>query len=124
MDIFEWDENTPVTANNLNEMQNQLNDNIVNSIESGNGYIKYSDGTLICYGQENSSASGYITINFPINFIAAPTVVASQSANTETTTIVITKLSAITTSSFRVACVYSGGYLLQFVKWVAIGKWK
>lgn len=25
MDIFEWDENTPVTANNLNEMQNILN---------------------------------------------------------------------------------------------------
>lgn len=28
MNIFEWDEQTPVTANNLNEMQNILNDNI------------------------------------------------------------------------------------------------
>ena len=28
MDIFEWDEETPVTANNMNEMQNILNDNI------------------------------------------------------------------------------------------------
>ena len=28
MDIFEWDEQTPVTANNMNEMQNILNDNI------------------------------------------------------------------------------------------------
>ena len=28
MDIFEWNENIPVTANNLNEMQNKLNDNI------------------------------------------------------------------------------------------------
>lgn len=28
MDIFEWSENIPVTANNLNEMQNIINDNI------------------------------------------------------------------------------------------------
>ena len=28
MNIFEWDEQTPVTANNMNEMQNILNDNI------------------------------------------------------------------------------------------------
>lgn len=28
MDIFEWDEETPVTANNLNEMQNIINGNI------------------------------------------------------------------------------------------------
>lgn len=28
MEIFEWNENIPVTANNLNEMQNILNNNI------------------------------------------------------------------------------------------------
>ena len=28
MNIFEWDEETPVTANNLNEMQNTINENI------------------------------------------------------------------------------------------------
>lgn len=28
MDTFEWTEQTPVTANNMNEMQNILNDNI------------------------------------------------------------------------------------------------
>ena len=32
MDIFEWNENIPVTANNLNEMQNIINDNITDSI--------------------------------------------------------------------------------------------
>lgn len=31
MEIFEWDENIPVTANNLNEMQNTINDNITES---------------------------------------------------------------------------------------------
>lgn len=32
MDIFEWNENIPVTANNLNEMQNTINNNITESI--------------------------------------------------------------------------------------------
>ena len=31
MTIFEWDENIPVTAGNLNEMQNTINDNITES---------------------------------------------------------------------------------------------
>ena len=34
MDIFEWTEQTPVTANNLNEMQNILNDNVTNNFQS------------------------------------------------------------------------------------------
>ena len=31
MEIFEWDENIPVTADNLNEMQNKINNNITES---------------------------------------------------------------------------------------------
>ena len=31
MTIFEWDENIPVTADNLNEMQNKINNNITES---------------------------------------------------------------------------------------------
>jgi len=31
MNIFEWDENIPVTAGNLNEMQNTINNNITES---------------------------------------------------------------------------------------------
>lgn len=34
MDIFEWNENIPVTANNLNEMQNILNDNVTNEFQT------------------------------------------------------------------------------------------
>lgn len=34
MDIFEWNENIPVTANNLNEMQNILNDNVTNGFQT------------------------------------------------------------------------------------------
>lgn len=34
MNIFEWDEQTPVTANNMNEMQNILNDNVINNYQT------------------------------------------------------------------------------------------
>lgn len=34
MNIFEWEENIPVTANNLNEMQNILNNNVSNGFQS------------------------------------------------------------------------------------------
>lgn len=124
MDIFEWDENTPVTANNLNEMQNTLNDNITNQIDSENGYIKYADGTMICYGKITTESTGYSSVTFPIAFIDAPVVTASQESGTETANIVCTKLSSITANGFRIGCVYSGGYVTQYAKWIAIGKWK
>ena len=54
MDIFEWTEEIPVTANNLNEMQNILNDNITEEINglitTGTNYIKYGN-YAICWGQ-------------------------------------------------------------------------
>lgn len=40
MNIFEWTENTPVTANNLNEMENTLNGNIVTSINTNGAEVK------------------------------------------------------------------------------------
>lgn len=60
----EYSGNTPITAENLNKMQFDLQNEIVNLqtqmnkiVESGsneNGtYIKYADGTMICYGRAN-----------------------------------------------------------------------
>lgn len=36
MNTFEWNEETPVTANNLNEMQNIINDNITTTVNDKN----------------------------------------------------------------------------------------
>lgn len=103
--------------------------NYVNSIiESGsnaNGnYVKYADGTMICYGIANTNAEGYITINFPISFTSVPTIAVAQASDSETTNMITVKLSTRTTSNFRAACVYSGGYLHQYLNYIAIGKWK
>lgn len=40
MDIFEWDEEIPVTANNMNEMQNIINNNIVTNIITDGDEVK------------------------------------------------------------------------------------
>lgn len=43
MDIFEWTEQIPVTANNLNEMQNIINDNITDTIETNVGKVLWEN---------------------------------------------------------------------------------
>lgn len=74
MEIFEWTEQTPVTANNLNEMQNIINNNIETADVYGNNYVKMIDGTLICWGTvavgdvPPGKGKGII-INLPQNYI-------------------------------------------------------
>lgn len=54
MEIFEWTEQTPVTANNLNEMQNILNDNLnkkLSQVITGNATI---NSTYINYVENNT----------------------------------------------------------------------
>lgn len=41
----------------------------MNSFTSGNGWVKYPDGTIIQRGRANSSDAGYALVNFPIPFI-------------------------------------------------------
>lgn len=49
MDTFEWTEQTPVTANNLNEMQNILNDNIGEAVS--NQVVLTTDGDAVPTGK-------------------------------------------------------------------------
>lgn len=102
----------------------QIKEQIDEIIESGNGYIKYKDGTLLCYGLDSTNTTGYISISFPITFISIPIVVVQQQSGSETTNIITAKTSTIDKSYFRCGCVYAQGYLQQNINWIAIGKWK
>ena len=60
MDIFEWEEDIPVTANNLNEMQNILNNNI---IEKTNEMGKLLwEGTFSSGSLQVTGISDYIVV--------------------------------------------------------------
>lgn len=50
-------EGTPLSAENMNDLEQRIDDAFTSIIESGTGYIRYSDGTQICYGNESVSGS-------------------------------------------------------------------
>ena len=68
MDIFEWDENIPATANNLNEMQNIINNNIIEDISTTEEIVtnKTCDGKPIYRKTFTGSISG-VTSNAWVN---------------------------------------------------------
>ena len=58
MDTFEWTEQTPVTANNLNEMQNILNDNIGEAVS--NQVVLTTNGNAIPTGRKIDGKIEYV----------------------------------------------------------------
>ena len=103
-------------------------------VDSGTGYVKYGDGTMICYGNktdnatENSDYWGYCRridhwdVTFPVAFISTPSISAIGSyqaiisvvtSNLSATGVRVTLLT--TTSDSGLACTRS---------YMAVGKWK
>lgn len=87
VDEAEYSGNTPLSAQNLNKMQDDIYEAMENIIESGNGYTKFPDGTLICtgskvfsnvdivtYGNSLYRSRGITFDNFAYPFIEVPTV--------------------------------------------------
>ncbi len=57
MDIFEWDENIPVTANNMNEMQNIINGNVDERMPK---YNLVTGGSAIKTGRQIDGHDEYV----------------------------------------------------------------
>ena len=101
------------------------------SAQSGSGYQKCADGTLIQWGVTakitmTSHQISNTTIDFPIAFNAAPRVFATaEGAFTPYTEISGPTVNTITTSSF--ICRFYNNYSSSInpnINWVAIGRWK
>lgn len=134
MNIFEWNENIPVTANNLNEMQNILNDNIENANDTGSGYIKYPDGTMVCYGtiSGDSALSEYwsnfkktadITINFPQEFYSVPSITLTGLGYGYISTF-LTSTPTLTRATCAVIKAGNSTNTDYYISYIAVGKWK
>ncbi len=106
-------------------------------IESGAGYIKYADGTMICYGRnitlayigsvENmfGTTSGSMEkrgdhIDFAATFSSLPTIIATA----ENTGIIVSSINPSTTRAF-INLVYTSGMAFEDTAfdYMAIGKW-
>lgn len=154
------DTTTPLNAEDLNEIQKLIKNDIENNIEtinknitinknsidnqiiaiqnsianilsieeSGAGYIKFKDGTMICYGNivANSSPA---TVNFPAEFISTP--IANVSIeNGQQDYVHVLKIRSISKSSISVNQFYAGltggsfGLSAVSAVYIAIGRWK
>ena len=112
-----------------------VNEAIGQIIESGDGYIKYSDGTMICYGSTSGSSTNTdywgqfertddkLSVDFPQNFISTPIVCATPNYEGSTVSIMT---STITVSSFKFIILRIKGTTPTNygLKYIAIGKWK
>lgn len=105
--------------------------------EAGTGYIRFGDGTQICYGSANPSAFPNNNVctgsgTFAQEFTTTPTVITSlwgslSNASNELT--INVKVSGITTSYFTFSEQSSAGAFgtaarRMTVQYLAIGRWK
>lgn len=97
------------------------------SAQSGNGYCKMADGTLICYGIEKTSISASttvdISITFPVAFVSSPTIIVSKLAHVPTVFDLSTENHTTTGFTARANNSYSSALTLN-MSWVAIGRWR
>ena len=113
-----------------------IKEKIRNIIESGDGYIKYSDGTMICYGEYTGTSELFdyfgwcirtaenINITFKKEFLSAPMVTITPRYNSYIFSIAINQISA---TGFKFTGLKpSGARSSTYINmnYMAIGKWK
>ena len=108
-------------------MSRELIDGVLNYLgnddygsNSKGKYIKFANGTMICYGTGSASTAWASTITFPQTFIQTPHVMVMPLCNISYA-IGFTILT-VTTSQFTVSYHTNAGEKTPV--WFAIGRWK
>ena len=133
-------ENDTATTENVysaSAVDNKLAQIIQSGSNANGSYIKYSDGTMICYGNYsfNSSNSDYwgnfyrsenYTINFPQGFSTTPIVNVTPNSDDGSISAV---LNIVSLNTFEMCQIKSKGInqntdLSNLGQYVAIGRWK
>lgn len=139
------DGTTPLSASNMNKIENQLETNtndIAGIIESGsnaNGnWIKYADGTMICYkkveitglninsawGSLYENSSSISLGNFPQTFVDVPTITVDKTSGTGCWIQVNENItSSYAGDCYVVSATSRSGANINF-EIIAIGRWK
>ena len=105
------------------------------SNDSANGYCKFPDGTLMCWGTFSSGSHattqvGYLyvailslSITFPVAFSAKPAVMFSPSGDPYSIPVTGVEYSTTGITRLGIARPNSGDIYPNF-SWLAIGRWK
>lgn len=93
-------------------------------VESGTNYIKFYDGTMICYGKDTGVNGGQKTVYFPEDFNEIPFFVATVDQLT-TAYQITAQYGNLTKTSVDVEIHYGATDIgANAFTWIAIGKWK
>lgn len=97
-------------------------------IANGSNFIKFPDGTLVCYGTlQVTDESSYTTVKYPIRFISAPCVLVTNIFSFNNS--IVWSVSYLKVDSFNAymnthSDFRPGNGKTADAKWIAIGRWK
>jgi len=92
-------------------------------IESGAGWTKFPDGTMICTGKDTTPTSGNLLVGFAKAFVSSPTISALLENNSALGGSVAIR--SVTTTQWDIRTRTDVGQVLStLVHWQAIGRWK
>lgn len=121
---------TTLSLSNLTAVSNGgLNDLMPEYGSTANGnYIKFSDGTLICWGESgivsvSGNSTGSVNVTFPVSFTGEPVAFANlmSSLPTQRSATVQARTASGMTVYFQNA---TGASVSVYAQWLAIGRWK
>mgnify|MGYP001853675476 CR=1 FL=1 len=128
---------TPIDSKNLNLLQTNVENAINGVIENGEGYIKFGDGTQICYGNiafdigtmtQQSSFWRYdnanLSISFPTSFVSKPLIVATVVAGNYGSLLYVINCTNEKITQLNVLTLTNASNQRTNINYIAIGKWK
>ena len=128
-------ENSKINADNMNDLEDRIEDGSV--IESGEGYIKFGDGTMLCYGNiefnigtmtQRSQFWQYqntdLSINFAKQFISKPTISGTIVAGNYASLLYVIDCTNEKITQLNVLTLADASNQKTNINYFAVGKWK
>ena len=128
---------TPIDSKNLNLLQTNVENAINGVIENGEGYIKFGDGTQICYGNiafdigtmtQRSQFWQYqdtdLSISFAKSFVSKPSVSGTVVAGNYASLLYVINCTNEKITQLNVLTLTNASNQRTNINYIAIGKWK
>ena len=128
-------ENSKINADNLNDLEERIESGSV--VESGDGYIKFGDGTMICYeniefsiGTMTQQGSFWrydnanLSISFAKSFVSKPNIVATVVAGNYASLLYVINCTQDKFTEINVLALANISNQKTNINYIAIGRWK